>query len=90
MGDRIMVSNDSDAEPALAAIRQDFPHTMIGFVMPIHPPAPGTGSHRRARGSLTKLADWTLAHLTDKQLHAAQLPAKVPISKKSNLKPPHW
>lgn len=86
----ILVSNDSDAEPALEAIRQDFPHIMIGVVMPIHPPAPGTTVHRRTSGSLVNLAHWTVAHLTDDQLQQAQLPAKVPTKKKQIMKPEHW
>lgn len=86
----ILVSNDSDAEPALAAIRQDFPHIMIGVVMPIRPSAPGVTVHRRASGSLANIADWIVAHLTDDQLHQAQLPAKVPTKKKPILKPKHW
>ena len=37
----ILVSNDSDAEPALAAIREDFPAIMVGVVMPVRPSTPG-------------------------------------------------
>lgn len=86
----ILVSNDSDAEPALGAIRQDFPEIMIGVVMPIHPPLPGTTVHRRTSGSLSNLADWTLPNLTDEQLLASQLPLKVPTKKKPVVKPGHW
>jgi uncharacterized LabA/DUF88 family protein len=85
----ILASNDSDAEPALAAIRQDFPHITIGVVMPIHPPT-GTDIHRRASGSLSNLADWTIKYLTDKQLLEAQLPEIVPTKKKPVRKPKHW
>lgn len=86
----ILVSNDSDAEPALEAIRQDFPHIMIGVVMPIRPPTPGTAVHRRASGSLANMAHWTVADLSDEQLGLAQLPDKVPTNKKPILKPGHW
>lgn len=86
----ILVSNDSDAEPALKAIRQDFPAVMLGVVMPIHPPAPGTPIHRRTSGSLANLADWLLPNITDKLLLDAQLPAQVPTRKKPVAKPPHW
>ena len=85
----ILVSNDSDAEPALAAIRQDFSSIMIGVVMPIHPPMQGRTAHRRTSGSLANLA-WTVPYLLDEQLHQAQLPAKVPTNKKVILKPSHW
>lgn len=86
----ILVSNDSDAEPALAAIRQDFPHIMIGVVMPIHPPKSGSTPDRRASGSLKNISDWSLPYLLDEQLLQAQLPIKVPTNKKAILKPSHW
>jgi uncharacterized LabA/DUF88 family protein len=86
----ILVSNDGDAEPALAAIREDFPKVMIDVVMPIRPLAIGAVMHRRASGSLSNLADWTVACLTDDQLRQAQLPEKVPTKKKTILKPSHW
>ncbi|MYM90699.1 NYN domain-containing protein [Rugamonas sp. FT82W] len=86
----ILVSNDSDAEPALEAIREDFPEIMIGVVMPIHPPAPGREKHRRTSGSLAKHADWTLPYLQDGHLDHAQLPDVVPTNKKPIHKPSHW
>jgi uncharacterized LabA/DUF88 family protein len=58
----VLVSNDSDAEPALQAIREDFPHIMIGVIVPIMPPAPGSAPSRRVSGSLTHLADWVVKH----------------------------
>lgn len=86
----VLVSNDSDAEPALAAIREDFPHIGIGVVMPIRPPAAGQDVHRRSSGSLAQQADWVIRHLTDEQLQAAQLPPHVPTRKKPIRKPAHW
>lgn len=86
----VLVSNDSDAEPALQAVREDFPHIMIGLVMPIRPPEAGAEIHRRVSGSLVGQADWVIKHLTDEQLQAAQLPPHVPTKKKPIRKPPHW
>ncbi len=86
----ILVSNDSDAEPALEAIREDFPEIMIGVAIPIHPPAPGTEKHRRMSGSLARHADWILPCLQDGQLDHAQLPDVVPTNKKPIRKPSHW
>jgi uncharacterized LabA/DUF88 family protein len=86
----ILVSNDSDAGPALEAIRQDFPHIMIGVVMPIRPSLPGATTYRRVSGSLENLAHWIVSHITDRQLMHAQLPAKVSTKKKPILKPDHW
>jgi uncharacterized LabA/DUF88 family protein len=86
----ILMSNDSDAEPALQAIREDFPHIMIGVIVPIMPPVPGNDPSRRVSGSLTNLADWVVKHLTDEQLQAAQLPPHVPTKKRTIFKPEHW
>ncbi|TQK06727.1 NYN domain-containing protein [Herbaspirillum sp. SJZ107] len=86
----ILVSNDSDAEPALEALRVDFPHIMLGVVMPIRPVTAGMPAHRRPSGSLAKQADWTLSHLSDAMLSAAQLPAIIPTKKKPIRKPGHW
>lgn len=86
----ILVSNDSDAAPALAVIRQDFASIVIGIVSPVHPPAHGVPIHRRTSGSLAQLAHWTLPYLSDAQLEAAQLPALVPTRKKPIGKPSHW
>ncbi len=86
----ILVSNDSDAEPALEALRSDFPHIMRGVVMPIRPVVSSSAAHRRPSGSLAKQADWTLSHLADDVLAAAQLPDTIPTRKKPIRKPPHW
>ena len=86
----ILVSNDSDAEPALEAIRTDFPHIMLGVVMPIRPVLSGTTAHRRPSGSLANQADCTIAHLGDDVLDSAQLPVVIPTKKKPIRKPAHW
>jgi uncharacterized LabA/DUF88 family protein len=86
----ILVSNDSDAAPALEAIRQDYSHIMIGVVTPARPLFPGTTTHRRASGSLACFAHWAVAHLTDDELRAAQLPSQVTTKKKPIQKPLHW
>lgn len=86
----ILMSNDSDAEPALDAIRADYPHLMLGVVMPIRPPVPGAVTHRRPSGSLANLADWTIGHIADEDLANAQLPRVVSTNKKPIRKPEHW
>lgn len=85
----ILVSNDSDAEPALKAIRLDFPHIMIGVVIPMMPPKPGQIPPRQS-GALTNAADWHISHITDEQLSTSQLPLTIPTNKKPILKPSHW
>ncbi|MHA4867674.1 NYN domain-containing protein [Duganella sp. PWIR1] len=86
----ILVSNDSDAEPALAAIREDFNEMMIGIVSPVRPPQPGVPHLRRTSGSLVKFADWTVPYLLDEHLASAQLPHLVATKKKPIRKPRHW
>ncbi|WGG49631.1 NYN domain-containing protein [Rugamonas sp. DEMB1] len=86
----VLVSNDSDAEPVLSALREDFPNLMIGIVSPVRPPVLGADIHRRTSQSLAKYAHWTVTHLTDDQLSAAQLPDKVKTNKKPILRPAHW
>lgn len=85
----ILISNDSDAMPALKAIREDFPHIIIGVIMPIHPPIPHK-TMRRASGSLSKYADWTIAYITDQQLLSAQVPPAITTNKQPIVKPNHW
>lgn len=86
----VVVTNDSDFEPALEAIRQDFPEILIGVVMPIRPAIAGTSSHRRPCNSLAAQADWSLTSLSDELLASVQLPPIVPTRKKPIRKPAHW
>ena len=87
----ILVSNDSDAEPALQALREDFPSVGIGVVVPVRPaPTGGKNVPRRVSGSLLNLADWVIPSITDEQLAAAQLPDMIPTKRKPIRKPPHW
>lgn len=86
----VIFSNDSDAEPVLAAIRQDFPALIIGVVTPI-PPRPEDGKgHRSISSSLSAIADWTRRHVLDDELARAQLPERVLTRKKPIHKPAHW
>lgn len=87
----ILVSNDSDAEPALAAIKQDCPNLMVGLITPSRPRKEGEKVVSRAiSASLTRQVSWSLASITDEQLEAAQFPHKIPTRKKPLIKPEHW
>lgn len=86
----VVCSNDSDVEPALKAIREDFPTITLGVVTPRWPPSPTGKTHRAVSSSLDQHSDWTRGHLLDSELANAQLPAKVPTAKKPILKPAHW
>lgn len=86
----VIVSNDSDAEPLLAAIRQDYPALTLGVVSPIPPRALGAKGHRSVSTSLSQWAHWTRRHILDEELERAQLPSRIPTRKKPIDKPPHW
>lgn len=86
----VLVSNDSDAEPVLAALREDFPQIVIGVVTPVVPSQTCAPAHRGVSASLAKYAHWTRRHLLDEELADAQLPAHIPTKKKPIRKPAHW
>jgi uncharacterized LabA/DUF88 family protein len=86
----VLCSNDSDAEPVLQALREDFPALVIGVVTPVSPTDPAKGSPRGVSSSLSHHAHWTRRYLLDGELTAAQLPPRVPTKKKPIVKPVHW
>jgi|JI6StandDraft_1071083.scaffolds.fasta_scaffold18410_2 hypothetical protein len=86
----VICSNDSDAEPVLEALREDFPHLRIGVVTPVLPPDPNKGSPRGVSTSLAQHAHWVRRYLLDGELAQAQLPPHVPTNKKPIRKPEHW
>lgn len=84
----VLCSNDSDAEPVLEAIRQDFPRLRIGLITPRSQSSQG---ERVVSRSLSKWAHWTRSHILDYELANAQLPTNV-VAKtgKAFKKPAHW
>ena len=87
----VLCSNDSDAEPVLQALREDFPALIIGVVTPVHPPPEAGGRmHRGISTSLATQAHWTRKHILDDELARAQMPPRVPTRKKPVDKPAHW
>lgn len=86
----VMCSNDSDAEPVLAAIRDDFPEVKIGVVTPVRPPNSELAPGRRVSTSLSRHAHWTRSYLRDDELSQAQLPLQIATRKKPIRKPSHW
>ena len=86
----ILVSNDTDLEPALDTIRQDKGDSVqIGIIIPIKKQEPGK-SHRPANQRLSQYADWTRHHIMDEELTQSQLPLKIPTNKKPIFKPEYW
>lgn len=87
----VFVSNDTDLEPALIAIREDFNDKhKIGVVIPVRKPNQNNKERRPANKRLSEQANWTRRYLTDEELFSNQLPEKVPTRKKPILKPKYW
>jgi uncharacterized LabA/DUF88 family protein len=85
----VLVSNDSDAEPVLEAIMEDFPSLKIGLVMPL-PFREDLRKGRPPSSGLSALAHWTRSYIRDEELSGALLPNQVATRKKPATKPPHW
>lgn len=83
----VFVSNDTDIAPALAAIREDFGNSMrIGVIIPVR----RLSSGRPGNQQLSKYADWTRTHITDRELASCHLPQSIPSRKKPITKPEYW
>ena len=85
---QVLVTNDSDAEPTLKAIREDSPHITVGVITPVRPP--DSGGARSISASLERHAHWMRRYILDAELDAAQLPLRIPTKKKPIMKPEHW
>lgn len=87
----VFVSNDSDLEPALSAIRQDMGDSVtIGVILPIRKPDDVETRQRPKSESLSRHADWTRTHITPAELAASHLPQLVATKKKPIRKPDYW
>lgn len=86
----VVCSNDSDAAPALKALRADFTELAIGVITPRKPPCARGQSHRWSSTSLQQHSTWLRHHLLDAELEAAQLPDLVRTNKRPIRKPSHW
>lgn len=86
----ILCSNDSDLQPALEKIRQDFPRMEVGFIAGVPPPDSTTPEGRRPNQSLGNLAHWTRDSISDAELAAAQMPSEIKTGSGTVWKPMHW
>ena len=87
----VLFSNDSDALPALRALRQDFPSLVVGVVAPIE------AGQSHSSEQLRKEATWHRGSIDVSDLVACQLPQVVTRqgthgqkSKPPIFKPDHW
>lgn len=82
----VFVTNDSDIEPALRALREDFGDSIrIGVVVPRL-----RSNHRPSNVSLSHYADWTRHHILEDELLQSQLPDQIPTRKKPIKRPDYW
>jgi uncharacterized LabA/DUF88 family protein len=86
---QILVSNDSDLEPALKLIRNDLPRVKIGLVIPRAKPIRGDNV-RTVSTSLSQYADWTRSYILDDECQRFQLADQIPTRKKPIIKPNYW
>lgn len=85
----VLISNDTDTEPVVRALMEDFPTLKIGIIIPRGPQISGKKG-RPASSSLLNLAHWSRSYINDEELISAQLPEQVPTKKKPAKKPIHW
>lgn len=87
----VFVTNDTDIIPALRkiqshnALKQRSP-VKIGLIIPMRK----GDSERQGNKSLKDFADWTIEHIHDEELQAAQLPCRIFGPRKTALKPISW
>ncbi len=87
---QVFISNDSDLEPALKAIREDFSGIKIGLIMPVRFNKNSGKIKPHDNKRLSEHAHWTRRYITEDELSASQLPDKVPTKKKPIIKPEYW
>ncbi len=87
----IFVTNDTDQEPTLKALRQDYPEVRIGVILPIKETVSGTVVRvRPGNNRLSIYADWTRGHIRNEELQQSALPDVIPTQKKAIKKPGYW
>jgi uncharacterized LabA/DUF88 family protein len=86
----VFVSNDTDLEPVLMAIREDFGNNHdIGVIIPTQKPRQ-TVRKRPINQRLSQHANWTRRYISEECLEACQLPGLIPTRKKPIIKPDYW
>jgi uncharacterized LabA/DUF88 family protein len=81
----VLVSSDTDMTPALKAIRADFPHIIVGVILPHR-----AGLNRPSPGSLKDHSHWLRRVITPEELFLHQFPERVATGKKPAFKPDYW
>ena len=84
----VLVSSDSDLEPSLKFLKQDFPELKLGLILPRKQPK--EKKNRPPNNSLSKHVDWTRSYILEEELIQFQFPEIVPTRKKPAKKPDYW
>lgn len=85
---QVICTNDSDMEPALTLVKQDFPAMKIGLVIPLREKSQEKSAVPNKR--LTTKVNWVRKHILDSELADAMLPQHVNTRKRPASKPEHW
>jgi len=88
----VLVTSDSDLQPAVELIKADCSGVEIGVVLPSHPPKNIANEGKvRTGGSFKVHANWILNNIGEKDLRENQLPKIVtPLRGKNIKKPSYW
>lgn len=84
----VLVSNDSDLVPALKFARRTNALLTMGTILPEL--LREANNSRPNNVDLSALSDWSRHYIRVEELQAAQLPDKIPTSKKPIFKPDYW
>jgi len=85
---QVICTNDSDMEPALNLVKQDYPAMKIGLVIPLREKSREQSAVPNKR--LTPKADWVRKHILNSELANAMLPQNVNTRKRAASRPEHW
>ena len=80
----VLCSNDSDLEPAMKMIREDFPAMTLGLVLPRNASNPGS----RKSGKLQRHAHWVRHQIQEAELEACQFPDRLLDHRKRTIRRP--
>jgi hypothetical protein len=86
---QVLVTSDSDLEPALELIKIDRPNVLQGLIIPRNKPRKGQAS-RPSNQSLSQHVNWVRRYILDSECEQAQFSAKIATHKKPIKKPVYW
>lgn len=82
----VLCSNDIDLETPLKYLKEDFPNTLRGLIIPL----PKGEKNRRPSKTLVNLSSWCKRYIAEDELIKSQFKPRVATKKKPANKPKHW